>query len=108
MGYNWLGEDTEDADSPLLTVAVGGESGTWTVTSAAELLVFKFGSNESPDWISFLLNGNTSGDWAVNIKGGLSGAIIYGRGQDMPEPGTMALFGLGLLGMGLMRRRRTS
>jgi hypothetical protein len=34
--------------------------------------------------------------------------IFGGDSSKVPEPGTMALLGLGLVGMGLMRRRRTS
>ena len=33
---------------------------------------------------------------------------LYGSIQVVPEPGTLALFGLGLLGVGVMRRRKTA
>jgi hypothetical protein len=40
--------------------------------------------------------------------GGLSHGFALGRGTvtNVPEPGTLALFGLGMLGFGLARRRR--
>ncbi len=34
------------------------------------------------------------------------GGAITGGGGDVPEPGTLALFGIGLVGLSLMRRRR--
>jgi len=34
--------------------------------------------------------------------------IIVGEGAQIPEPASMALFGIGLLGLGWMRRRRSA
>ncbi len=85
---------------------VGGTSGTFTIFDNAvdfgDLhIVFVFGFAQiSPDWISFQLNGVTHGTWSVTGRQALSNVIL------VPEPAMLALFGAGLLGLGLARRRR--
>lgn len=93
----------------------GTGTGTWTYTPGAG----------DPDIFAFVAKGgtlfnlfSTLGDYTDvayftpdNSSGGpagLSHMAFYnsGDGSQVPEPGTMALLGLGLLGIGLVRRRR--
>lgn len=81
--------------------------------AGAEWLLVKDGNN-SPIWYLFDI---TSWDGISDIimtgfwprRGAISHVAVYGgdRGQ-IPEPGTLALLGLGLVGAGLVRRRRQS
>jgi hypothetical protein len=85
--------------------------GTWSEIAIG----FKFGTGNNPDeWFVYLLNPLvTSGSWEfVNVfgkGGGLSHVQLYGSGTpttNVPEPGTLALLGVGLLGASLARRRK--
>jgi hypothetical protein len=117
LGYNFLEKDgdggvADNNDGGLLNVSgFTLTSGTWSVAGTVEnaLLVFKFGSNLDPDYISFNLNGILSGTWAVTPVqgGGLSHASLYGTTTTVPTPGTLALLGMGLVAFGALRRVRS-
>ena len=49
---------------------------------------------------------NLTGFWPG--RGAISHVEIFGGSSQVPEPGTLALLGIGLFGIGLLHRRRTS
>jgi hypothetical protein len=80
------------------------------------LIVFKFGGGQAtPDWFAYSINGMTGADWELvclieqACQTGLSHVSVYGKIKPpvgVPEPGTLALLGLGLAGFGIGARRR--
>jgi hypothetical protein len=46
-------------------------------------------------------------DWASAVQFDFrSDSYVFATARKVPEPGTLALFGIGLAGMGLARRRK--
>ena len=124
------------ASGDALTSAVS--SGCWSydpdLFSATAFIVVLKAAND-PGWAAWLFEGGTAssyyGDWAVgwqanrtactghtNNNGtagsgnctGISHLTIFAKGGEVTvsEPGTLALLGLGLMGVGAIRRRRKS
>lgn len=88
----WLEGDSIDCSEGCFLVVKDGNH-------APSVYIFDISAWNGTDTIDL------TGFWAD--KGAISNVSIWGGDSStVPEPGTLTLFGLGLIGMGLMRRRR--
>lgn len=111
--YGLIEGSTQNLISQITGLASSSGSISLAPNITDAILTFKFGNNDEPDWIGFALDGMTFANWAVlpSNAGGqsLSHVSLWGKSiTQVPEPGTLALFGLGIAGLILARRKNRS
>jgi hypothetical protein len=94
---------------------ISGDSITCATTEGDQCYLIVKDGNQDPIWYIFDIsdwNGTDAivmtGFWPA--QGAISHVGIYGGGDgtyELPEPGTLGLLGLGLFGMGVMRRKKS-
>lgn len=118
-------DGTAEINSALFPTITGREfsftgldsgSGTWTYTPGeGDPLITAYVAKGGPNFNLFSNDGDpNSGSWATPTNSnngrlyGLSHLSFYDTGNtvSVPEPAALALFGSGLVGLGLAKRRR--
>lgn len=100
-------------DSNVVEIAWEIGADFWSTYGEALITIHVGNGNGDPDHFAFLIEeGATSGvltyERVQGGGGGFSNIVLWarGRGETVPEPGTLALLGGGLLFLGLRRRAR--
>jgi hypothetical protein len=109
-GPSLPGEGLFDACTyPTANCEAGGDVGIQTGDDPNWFWVKLDGATTAADWanvaacLRFISIGPTGADSDVACRGDANG---NGNGNGVPEPGTLALLGAGLIGLGIVRRRK--
>lgn len=127
-GTGWVGlGETNSAGTGIdgLTVTClggcdGAAFGSFSYVGTSAQIAFGLKDGASPHWAIFILpEGDFGSNWSIFPQGGFSHATLYVRGEleecefdceepltPVPEPATLTMLGLGLLGAAGARRRR--
>ncbi len=90
---------TETADAENLNLTIGVSTNNSTATNAS------YGPNIAGfNPYGIFATGLSAGNWTLTLKAQTSTNLT--RTQQVPEPGMLALLGIGLAGLGFMTRRR--
>ncbi len=108
-------EDIIEGTDIGLTLAENyGDTGTWSFNPDIELdsFIIVLKAANAPGWAAYQFTGSDAssyyGDWSVAWGRDLSHFSIYAENfyQEIPEPGLLMLFGLGLAASGFSLRKR--
>lgn len=117
-GYEFIAKnDSSDVTGNAGIFFSGGSSGSWSFDESlwdsylTLAIGFKFGGGdkaESDTWFVYeLTKSDYQGAFDYSENKGLSHVNLYGKTSvSVPEPGTIALLGLGLIGIALGRKRK--
>jgi hypothetical protein len=116
LEFSWLGYTYTEADAALSIVNfdAAGNLDLWgfgpTGSSTPSCGLNCYSSVGPTDfWVYGALTRLSSSTFHIEgFDGGMYGSVSWTATRDVPEPGTLGLFGLGLLGSALLRRKRAA
>lgn len=106
--------DNPETENSILSVtySVDEKTGTWTSDVGVQFYSVKGGTEWALYWLG--LDGLMSGSWSTQhiVNNGdnqpeISHLTIWNSTSEVPEPATLLLFGAGITGLALYRRKRS-
>lgn len=101
-----------DETSPVSVIGAG-KTGTWTSAVGIDFYTVKAGNGDRSVSVWYIEPTATNGIWTTYglINGGdqqpkISHLSAFAKPADVPEPSILSLFGLSLLGLGFIRRKK--